>query len=239
MQPEDASLRGRLVERLVGMRQLGRARPHLVVLAADDEEALLQLASIDAALAPSPLLGADAAAGHLVDWLARFPTSPRRRQAEDALADARLLGARAALQAGAAGDAVLRYDAFLAAHPTYGDWGTVAWEAAEAARRSGDSVAARARFEERVARGQAVSASLSSLFELRAEADSAEAAMAWLDGMGRGDGPLASEAYWELERRRAPALSLEAGPLTVADGGPEAGAEVPRRSVPPQATPLP
>ena len=232
MQPDDAALRGRLVERLVQMKQLGRARPHLLVLSADDEEALLQLASLDTTLSPDRVTGADAAAGHLSDWLARFPTSPRRRQAETALARARLDGARAALEAGAPAAAVQRYDAFLAAHPTHGEWDRVAWEAAEAARLAGNDADARTRFEERLARGQSVSASLASLFELRAADGGAEAAMAWLEGMARGDGPLSGEAMGELDRRRTPALSLEAGPVTVADGGPEAGTPVSRRSVP-------
>lgn len=205
-----------LVVRLLDRGELSRAAPHLAALAAGApspamDDALLQLATVEAALAPDAVLGAAAEAEQLRALLRRAPSSPRRGEAERRLAVGALERARAALALGRPAEAVIAYDAFLAEHPGHPQRPAALLEAALAAGQAGDPAEEQRRLEALLALGLQVQPALHRLTELRAARDGDAAALAWLAQRGRQGDAVAAAAAAEHARRSEPALYLQAG----------------------------
>ncbi|MCK6504209.1 hypothetical protein L6R53_12545, partial [Myxococcota bacterium] len=216
LDPQDRPARARLARALTAQARLAEARPHWQELARGDgadRPASLDLLRAEAALEGARLerrLDPPAAEPLLADWLQTFPSHAARAQVEAELAELRLDLARRE----AAADplrAVARFDRFVLAHPTDPRVPEAAWEAGVAALAGGQPDAARARWEELMARHpEAASAdrAVEAVARLRAQ-DDVEAALAWLRPLRDGGGPLSGAAASALATLQEPALAVE------------------------------
>lgn len=216
LDPQDRESRATLARALTAQARLAEARPHWRELAQGDgadrpasqdllrAEAALALARLEARLDPP------AAEPLLAEWLSTFPAHPERARVEAELADLRLHLARRQAPADPLG-AMARFDAFVVAHPTDPRVPEAAWEAGLAALAGGEPDAARARWEELMARhpdAAAADRAVEAVARQRA-GDDLEAALAWLRPLRDGGGSLSGAAASALATLQEPALAVE------------------------------
>ena len=213
LRPESVTLRYAHANGLSHSWMWATARPHLeqLVDTKKSSPALQKLAFIARTAGTSLTEARTEEAKWLEMWLDRHPTHKDRETVERDYAGALRILARAHARDGDHAAAISTYDTLLEAFPQHNEAGTYAWEAAECARRSGNSEEAVRRWERLLGDGSVQYRALSSLADLRAE-DDPEAALGWLEGLGRSKDAIAPLAASLRQERLSPGIHLQAGP---------------------------